>query len=60
MDREIELFWRDRTIHPVLNHPGRIRYGALVPSQRQTRNQDIVYVFDIYLQGEQETAFLDL
>jgi protocatechuate 3,4-dioxygenase alpha subunit len=45
---------------PVLNiiDPD-IRRQTLI-AQRQTRGADVVYVFDIYLQGERETVFFDV
>jgi protocatechuate 3,4-dioxygenase, alpha subunit len=45
---------------PVLNiiEPA-LRRKTLI-GQRQMRDQDVVYSFDIYLQGERETVFFDI
>jgi protocatechuate 3,4-dioxygenase alpha subunit len=45
---------------PVLNliEP-EIRRQTLI-AQRSTRGAEIVYTFDIYLQGDQETVFIDV
>jgi protocatechuate 3,4-dioxygenase alpha subunit len=37
----------------------RERRGTLV-AQREERGGEIVYVFDIHLQGERETVFFDI
>lgn len=45
---------------PVLNLIEPASRRNTLMGQRQTRDQDVVYNFDIYLQGERETVFFDI
>ena len=58
-DALIEI-WQANAADPVLNiiEPASRRNTLL--GQRQMRDQDAVYTFDIYLQGERETVFFDI
>jgi len=45
---------------PVLNIIEPASRRKTLMGQRQLRDQEVVYNFDIYLQGERETVFFDI